>query len=301
MDDGKSIVTGWNDGKIRAYTPETGKLMYTIHDAHNSGVTAIATTSNCHRIVSGGGEGQVRVWDVVGNSTKMKAAMKEHRGTVSCIKVRSNDLECVSASADGTCIIWNLHVAADNRLYNSPSKEMSSERETSNVEQLELESTVGFNGHIPGGLYVHPDRSHIIYAIGCNVVVEEIASHKQTFLSGHTNQVSCLAVSKSGRFVASGQVTHMGFIADIIVWDYEKKERYATFKLHKVKVEAVAFSPGEHFLVSLGGRDDNSVAIWDLAKKEAVCGSPAAMKSAGCVFAVAFANQRDDIFVTGGE
>jgi WD40 repeat protein len=41
------------------------------------------------------------------------------------------------------------------------------------------------------------------------------------------------------------------------VWDYEKKERYATFKLHKVKVEAVAFSPGEHFLVSLGGRDDN--------------------------------------------
>jgi WD40 repeat protein len=94
---------------------------------------------------------------------------------------------------------------------------------------------------------------------------------------------------------------HLELTADIIVWDYEKKERYATFKLHKVKVEAVAFSPGEHFLVSLGGRDDNSVAIWDLAKKEAVCGSPAAMKSAGCVFAVAFANQRDDIFVTGGD
>ena len=33
--DGRSIVTGWNDGKIRMYTPETGKLMYIINDAHN--------------------------------------------------------------------------------------------------------------------------------------------------------------------------------------------------------------------------------------------------------------------------
>ena len=45
--------------------------------------------------------------------------------------------------------------------------------------------------------------------------------------------------------------------ADVIVWDYEKKERYATFKLHKVKVEALAFSPSDLFLVTLGGRDDN--------------------------------------------
>ena len=33
--------------------------MYTIHDAHKQGVTAIATTSDSSRIVSGGGEGQV--------------------------------------------------------------------------------------------------------------------------------------------------------------------------------------------------------------------------------------------------
>ena len=32
--DGKSIVSGWKDSKIRAFTPQTGKLLYTIHDAH---------------------------------------------------------------------------------------------------------------------------------------------------------------------------------------------------------------------------------------------------------------------------
>ena len=72
----------WNDGKIRAYTPESGKLKYTIHDAHNKGVTAVATTSDCTRIISGGGEGQVRVWNVGlhGSSYKMAGAMKEHKG-----------------------------------------------------------------------------------------------------------------------------------------------------------------------------------------------------------------------------
>ena len=29
-------------------------------------------------------------------------------GAVTCIKVRQNDQECVSASSDGTCIIWDL-------------------------------------------------------------------------------------------------------------------------------------------------------------------------------------------------
>lgn len=49
------------------------------------------------------------------------------------------------------------------------------------------------------------------------------------------------------------QITHMGFKADVIVWDFKKKEPYATFTLHKVKVEALAFSPSDKYLVTLGG------------------------------------------------
>lgn len=39
--------------------PESGREMYVINNAHSRGVTAIAATSDCKRIVSGGGEGQV--------------------------------------------------------------------------------------------------------------------------------------------------------------------------------------------------------------------------------------------------
>lgn len=34
MPDGKSLISGWSDGKIRAFGPQSGKLLYTIHDAH---------------------------------------------------------------------------------------------------------------------------------------------------------------------------------------------------------------------------------------------------------------------------
>lgn len=35
MPDGKSIVTGWTDGKVRSFTPQSGKLIYIIKDAHS--------------------------------------------------------------------------------------------------------------------------------------------------------------------------------------------------------------------------------------------------------------------------
>ena len=71
-----------------------------------------------------------------------------------------------------------------------------------------------FTGVVPNGLKFHPDREHIIYALGCSVVIENIKSKKHPeLLMGHTDCVSCIAVSnKDGQLIASGQRTHMGFL-----------------------------------------------------------------------------------------
>ncbi len=31
-------MSGWSDGKIRAFAPQSGKLLFTIHDAHRKQV-----------------------------------------------------------------------------------------------------------------------------------------------------------------------------------------------------------------------------------------------------------------------
>ncbi|KAJ8363474.1 hypothetical protein SKAU_G00123050 [Synaphobranchus kaupii] len=172
--------------------------------------------------------------------------------------------------------------------------------DTQEVQQLELESVIGFNGHVFSGLRVHPDKAYLIYPLGCTVIMKSLKHGKQEFLQGHTNNVSCISVSKSGKYIASGQVTFMGFKADIIIWDYSKREIYARMQLHKAKVEALAFSPNDKYLVSLGGQDDGSIVVWNIETREAICGSPASAQSAGHCHTIQFSNQSDNIFVSAG-
>lgn len=104
----KFFSSGWDDGRIRAFYPETGREMFTINDAHHRGVTAVAVTNDCRRIISGGGEGMIRVWQINPKSQELLATMKEHKNAVVSIRINKSDTECVTASLDGTCIIWNL-------------------------------------------------------------------------------------------------------------------------------------------------------------------------------------------------
>ncbi|KAF0775661.1 hypothetical protein AaE_000638, partial [Aphanomyces astaci] len=79
--DGSVIVSGWDDGKVRAFYPESGKLKFVIQDAHNESVTAIAV---CHdtdherewRLITGGKDGRVRVWRITPSRQTMEASMK---------------------------------------------------------------------------------------------------------------------------------------------------------------------------------------------------------------------------------
>ena len=108
MRDGKTIFSGWHDGKIRSFLPQSGKLLFCINDAHVNGVTAITTTSDNQKIISGGMNGEIRIWKINKQSQIMESSLKEHRGRVWSIQVNSLNDRAISASADGSCIIWDL-------------------------------------------------------------------------------------------------------------------------------------------------------------------------------------------------
>lgn len=65
--------------------------MYVINDAHLHGVTSIALTSDSTRVVSGGSEGEVRIFKLGKQSQVMEASMKEHRGRVWSIQITKNN------------------------------------------------------------------------------------------------------------------------------------------------------------------------------------------------------------------
>lgn len=74
------ILSGWSDGKIRAFRVDNNQQLWQIDNAHKNGVTAIALSHNNKFIVSGGNEGEIRVWEI--RSRELISHLKEHTSKV---------------------------------------------------------------------------------------------------------------------------------------------------------------------------------------------------------------------------
>jgi WD40 repeat protein len=229
--DGGSIISGWGDGKIRAFAPQSGRLLYTINDAH-SAVTSIIGTNDCTRIISGGKEGNVRVWRVGPQSQTMVASMKEHKGPVNSIALRANDSECVSASSDGSAIIWDLtRFSRNNSLFAST-----------------FFKACGF----------HPDESQIVTTGTDRKVTWWDAFDGQAIriLEGSsTAEINSLDISAAGDVVVTG-----GGDKDVKIWGYDEGHNFFVGKGHSGAITKVKFTPDGEKIVTVGA--EGAILIW---------------------------------------
>ena len=94
-------------------------------------------------------------------------------------------------------------------------------------------------------------------------------SQDQRLLRGHDMQVSALAVSPSGSWIASGQLgtKHFkGTAAPVFVWQTSSGRRLLVLRGLTVKVNILAFSTDEKFLCGCG--EDSLLYIWDVGTGE---------------------------------
>jgi len=164
-------------------------------------------------------------------------------------------------------------------------------------EQLHLEAVIGYKGTTLNGLQLHPDNKHLIYSMGSNVVIRNVLDRSQAFLKGHDSQVSCIAVSKDGKYIASGQKWHMGFPADVILWSFEEKKIVHRLVYHKVSINSLSFSHDGGYLATLGGPDDNMLVVWDLSLGRPLCTAPVGPDVA---YVAQFFNLSNRHLMTGG-
>lgn len=132
---------------------------------------------------------------------------------------------------------------------------------------------IGFTGRYRGALHCHPVHPFLVYGMGANVVIQSIDdAHQQSFLSGHSNEVSAIDVSKStGALVASGQVGTSALAskeAVVIVWDFAHRAEVYQLAGITDAVIALSFSHDETFLAASG--QDGSLIIWDMHRGERV-------------------------------
>lgn len=110
------------------------------------------------------------------------------------------------------------------------------------TRELQLSAVIGFQGKANKGLILHPDNKRLIYALGYSVVVRDLVTKEETFLQGHNNVVTCVALSKDGKILASGQKTHTGFVADIVIWNLDEATETARLRLATLVFACFDFS-----------------------------------------------------------
>ena len=133
-----------------------------------------------------------------------------------------------------------------------------------------------------GGFACDPaDASRAYYVAGGNVVSAPLRRvGQQGFLRGHDGDITCMAVSSSGRFMATGQG---GVNADVRVWDLATGECAHVLSEHDEGVACVAFSPDERLVASCGVEGDGKLFVWDVETGGVVANGPCEPRDAKAV------------------
>ncbi|XP_061393419.1 cilia- and flagella-associated protein 52 [Musca vetustissima] len=169
------------------------------------------------------------------------------------------------------------------------------------TKRLQPRAIFGINGKVEFGLHLHPDKRHIIYPLGTKIGIDDTKTNKQEFIGGHTNNISCLDISRSGRYMASGQINNMGFPGYVILWDFDERKELARHDLHKVRVQSICFTAHDKYVVSVGGRDDGSVIVFDIATLTPICRSVASRSINGNAIIVRALHDNPSFFLTAGD
>lgn len=235
--DGKTILSGWDDGKIRAFYPQSGKLMFVINDAHIHGVTALCSTSDCQHIVSGGMEGEVRVWKITRQHQTMVASMKEHRNRVWSIQLRANNEQAVSCSSDGSCIIWDLKTYTRCLCF--------------------FESTLFKQ------VLFHPDESQIL-TTGSDRKITYWGTFDGQIIrmldGSETGEINALSITSSGDYFVSG-----GEDKVVKIWGYDDGQSYYHGEGHAGTINRIMIAPDQKTIVSVGS--EGAIIVWKMPEE----------------------------------
>lgn len=237
--DGKTVLSAWSDGKIRAFLPQSGKLLYEILDAHVGGVTALKGTLESKRVVSGGMDGTIRVWSSGARKQSLLRSMKEHRGRVWSIRINPNNKEALSCSADGSCIIWDIE----------------------NYYRI----LCIFDKIVFKSIVYHPECAQLLTTgsdrrIGYWEVFDGQLLRSLETCDKEQGEISSLSMMKNGQHFLSG-----GSDGVVKIWDYDLGETVSENEGHSGGVVALTVSPSEDRVVSVGG--EGSVIVWKINGK----------------------------------
>lgn len=243
------LLSSWMDGCIRCHGAKTGDLLWSLHDAHVGGVTGIAISKNMRFIVSGGEEGDVRVWEL--RSRELVSHLKEHSLSVTSVAIFDDDAHAITCSRDRSLLCWDLR--AEKRI-SAHTQRMGAMNCLGLLHDQTVVATVG------------QERSVTLWDLRADRPLAVVQRRNDACM--HSGEVTAFAVANDSG--ADGGLFATGGVDGIVkLWrsfgsGSVKHVRDNTG--HSGPIRAMSFSLDDRQLVSVG--DDGSIFVWSIFHDE---------------------------------
>ncbi len=191
-------------------------------------------------LASGGGDGQITLWDVATN--RPTAVLAGHTGQVRGLVFSADGSQLFSSANDADVFVWEVATAT--------------------VSQR----LAGEQGNSAAVLAISPDGQTLAGGLANGeIVLWDVASHAElSRLQGHRNSITSLAFAPSGQLLASS-----GVDGQAIVWDLATNQpAYEPIRAHGGITWAVAFHPTNNWLATAG--NDGAIRFWEATTGESI-------------------------------
>lgn len=233
--DGKTIVS-CGRGKIRIWDAN-GKRKAILKEIHYE-VQTVAFSPDGKTIASGGGDEEIKIWDV--NDRKLLATLTGHSGKITTISFSPDGRTIASGDDKGSIKIWDL---ASGKLL----KTLTGAHYYINIVAFSPDgryiASGGFNKS-----YQEKDTPIKIWDLASGNLLKE--------LKGHSSGVTNITFSPDGSSIISGSTDRT-----IKIWDVSSGNLLRTLTGHLSDVWGVAISPDSKTIASAS--NDQTVKIWN--------------------------------------
>jgi RNA polymerase sigma factor (sigma-70 family) len=238
--------------------------------AHERAARALAFSPDGGRVVSGGDDGRVRVWDVIGAKERFTLQGPDARPVRAMAYSSGGDFLPVG-NDDGAVFTWDLRGKArltPDILFEKAGREVHAVwlgAERSKVTRAWCDgcvewpggSLLGQQGKVHGVALCREGRTAAWAMDDGSVKLWDLARKQpRGHFPVHASQVCCLAFSPKGNTMASADQA-----LTLKVWNTITGREQATMRGHRGPVRALALASGGKLLAS--GGDDRTVRLWD--------------------------------------
>ena len=235
---GEQLASAGVDGTIKLWDAGRLNTLRTLH-GHEGGTAAVAFSLDGTRLVSGGADRKVRVWDLRSGTS---GVIGGHQGTVACVAISPNGRLVVSGGSDRCVRLWDPGASAGPTvIYDGPHA----------VRQVAFSPD---GKRIASSSYRHV---RVWDALSGNKVIQfegRLDGRVYNYLA------ALLAFSPDGRKIASASQRATRIIQ---VWDTSTGEEVFPPLRHEATVRSVAFSPDGTQLAVGCAHSSSTVTIWD--------------------------------------